>query len=220
MDGVGSQQGGVLVLGATNVPWELDPGNRLCRYLFCTTKHFCTFPAMRRRFEKRVYIALPELMARTGMFKINLGDTPHCISEEEFIKLGEAAEGYSGSDIKVLVQEALMEPLRKCQTAKQFVQDEKGNYHPCEDYPHCPRCPLALYQQCSGESCAPPGQKTTCPHCRAERMSLYDVPSERLAVPLVAFNDFQRALKKAHSSVGTDELARFVQWTEEFGQEG
>lgn len=51
MDGVGSNQSGVLVLGATNVPWELDP-------------------AMRRRFEKRVYIALPEPAARTTMFKV------------------------------------------------------------------------------------------------------------------------------------------------------
>jgi hypothetical protein len=54
MDGVGSTQGGILVLGATNVPWELDP-------------------AMRRRFEKRVYIALPEAPARATMFKLNLG---------------------------------------------------------------------------------------------------------------------------------------------------
>ncbi len=30
MDGVGSTHGGVLVLGATNVPWELDPGNLFC----------------------------------------------------------------------------------------------------------------------------------------------------------------------------------------------
>ena len=201
MDGVGSAQGGVLVLGATNVPWELDP-------------------AMRRRFEKRVYIALPECSARTGMFKMNLGDTPHSITDEQFQHLGEASEGYSGSDIKVVVQEALMEPLRKCQYAKQFVRDPAGNCYPCEDYPNCPRCPMSLHEPLAGEECAPPGVKTTCRFCGAERMSLYDVEPEKLVVPLIGYGDFEKALQRAHSSVGNDELTRFVQWTEEFGQEG
>lgn len=125
MDGVGSVGGGVLVLGATNVPWELDP-------------------AMRRRFEKRVYIALPEAHARTGMFKLNLGDTPNDLLEENFQDLGDLSEGYSGSDIAVVVREALMEPLRKCQMAKQFLKDTDGKFHPCEEYPNCSRCPMQL----------------------------------------------------------------------------
>lgn len=45
MNGVGNDTDGVLVLGATNVPWELDP-------------------AIRRRFEKRIYIPLPDATAR------------------------------------------------------------------------------------------------------------------------------------------------------------
>lgn len=102
MDGVGNTHGGVLVLGATNVPWELDP-------------------AMRRRFEKRVYIALPEASARTVMLKLHLGDTPNSLTPEQFQHLGALAEGYSGSDVAVVVREALMEPLRKCQSAKQFL---------------------------------------------------------------------------------------------------
>lgn len=39
-------------------------------------------------------------------------------------------------------------------------------------------------------------------------------------VPVVTFKDFERALTRAHSSVGADELQRFVEWTAEFGQEG
>jgi hypothetical protein len=52
---------------------------------------------MRRRFEKRVYIALPEPSARTVMFKLNLGNTPHGITDEQFQFLGDRSEGYSGS---------------------------------------------------------------------------------------------------------------------------
>ena len=52
MNGVGNDESGILVLGATNCPWDLDP-------------------AIRRRFEKRIYIPLPELPARRAL--IDLG---------------------------------------------------------------------------------------------------------------------------------------------------
>lgn len=195
MDGVGHNQTGVLVLGATNVPWELDP-------------------AMRRRFDKRVYIALPEAAARTTMFKLHVGDTPNTITEAQFQAIGAQAEGYSGSDIGIVVREALMEPLRKCQAAKQFIPDKNGMLSPCEEYPNCPYCPMAL-------STSPPESlKAPCKRCNAIRMTLYDVPSEKLFVPLVTAEDFNKALSRAHSSVAASELERFVQWTEEFGQEG
>ena len=51
MQGISNRTDGLLVLGATNVPWELDP-------------------AMRRRFEKRIYIPLPEAQARGSMVKV------------------------------------------------------------------------------------------------------------------------------------------------------
>jgi vacuolar protein-sorting-associated protein 4 len=171
------------------------------------------FIAMRRRFEKRVYIALPEPFARAKMFKLNLGDTPNDITEQQFEQMGEMSEGYSGSDIAVVVREALMEPLRKCQTAKQFMLTPTGFYIPCENYPNCPHCPMNL-------STSPVAEKQQCTRCGAIRMSLYAVPGDKLQVPVVTYMDFVKALNKAHSSVGQDELQKFVSWTEEFGQEG
>lgn len=51
MQGVGNDTEGILVLGATNIPWVLDS-------------------AIRRRFEKRIYIPLPDEPARLHMFKV------------------------------------------------------------------------------------------------------------------------------------------------------
>lgn len=65
MNGVGKDQDGVLVLGATNCPWELDS-------------------AIRRRFEKRIYIPLPDPVARKVQFQIRLGNTPNSLTDEDF----------------------------------------------------------------------------------------------------------------------------------------
>ena len=101
MDGVGKDSKGVLVLGATNIPWQLDA-------------------AIRRRFQRRVHISLPDLPARTKMFEINVGTTPCELTPTDFRKLGELSEGYSGSDISIAVQDALMQPVRKIQTATHY----------------------------------------------------------------------------------------------------
>ena len=195
MDGVGRTDGQVLVLGATNVPWELDA-------------------AIRRRFEKRVYIPLPEAEARSFMFQLHLGDTPNELTEEDFERLGAMTQGASGSDIKVIVKEALMEPLRRCQQAKQFIVDAEGNYHPCQKYPNCPRCPPKL-------STDKPGQTYECSHCGAIRMELWDLPDpNKLVAPVVVIADFERAMSHAFSSVSPEELKRFVDWTKQFGQDG
>jgi vacuolar protein-sorting-associated protein 4 len=59
-----------------------------------------------------------------------------------------------------------------------------------------------------------------CKYCGSVRLNLFDVPSERLRVPLVCFSDFEKALSRSRSSVNAEELTKFIQWTTEFGMEG
>lgn len=101
MQGVGNDNDGILVLGATNIPWVLDS-------------------AIRRRFEKRIYIPLPDEPARQFMFKLHLGNTSHQITEADFRSLAAKTDGYSGADISIVVRDALMQPVRKVQTATHF----------------------------------------------------------------------------------------------------
>jgi len=73
-------------------------------------------------FEKRIYIALPEAEARSRMFQLNVGTTPCSLTAADYKALGEATPGYSGSDVAIIVRDALMMPIRKVQTATYFKQ--------------------------------------------------------------------------------------------------
>ena len=82
----------VMVMGATNLPWDLDD-------------------ALRRRFEKRIYIPLPNSVGRREMFKINLKGVTvdKNVDMDELVKL---SEGYSGADINSVCREASLMQMR------------------------------------------------------------------------------------------------------------
>ncbi|NVM16578.1 MAG: ATP-binding protein [Candidatus Lokiarchaeota archaeon] len=84
----------LLVLGATNRPWDIDT-------------------AMLSRFEKKVYVPLPDLTARVGIFKIHTAGINMAVTEEDFIELGVRSEGYSGRDISNVCREVIMIPIRE-----------------------------------------------------------------------------------------------------------
>lgn len=178
MDGVGKSSKGVLVLGATNTPWDLDP-------------------AIRRRFQKRVYIPLPDEVARKAMFKIHIGNTPNSLEDKDLKDLAKATDGYSGSDLANVVRDALYEPVRICQNATHFkkVLDPTG----AQDF---------LYEPCS------PGD------AKGEEMSLMQVDPEKLKPVDLCAAHFFAALQNAKPSVGDADLKRCADWTTQFGQEG
>lgn len=58
--------------------------------------------------------------ARSYMFKLHLGSTPNDLTEADFAALGQRTEGYSGADVSIIVRDALMQPVRKVQSATHF----------------------------------------------------------------------------------------------------
>ncbi|XP_039694874.1 vacuolar protein sorting-associated protein 4B [Pteropus medius] len=183
MQGVGVDNDGILVLGATNIPWVLDS-------------------AIRRRFEKRIYIPLPEAHARAAMFKLHLGATQNSLTETDFRELGKKTDGYSGADISIIVRDALMQPVRKVQSATHF----KKVQGPSRADPN--NLVDDLLTPCS------PGDPG------AIEMTWMDVPGDKLLEPVVCMSDMLRSLSSTKPTVNEHDLLKLKKFTEDFGQEG
>lgn len=95
MEGFDSGSEQILLIGATNRPQELDE-------------------AARRRLTKRLYIPLPSSEARAWIIRNLLEkDGLFKLSKEDIDTICKLTEGYSGSDMKNLVKDASMGPLRE-----------------------------------------------------------------------------------------------------------
>lgn len=93
LDGFAQDNQGVLILGATNVPWALDP-------------------AFRRpgRFDRVVFIAPPDLDARIDIIKGLLKDRPGGDSID-VASIAAKTSGFSGADLMNLIESAVDEAI-------------------------------------------------------------------------------------------------------------
>jgi vacuolar protein-sorting-associated protein 4 len=95
----------VTVIGATNLPWELDF-------------------ALRSRFEKKIHVPLPDKSARKKIFEIHMEEI-EVDPEVDYEELADLSEGYSGRDISVVCREAAMEPIRDLQRTGRMDEEEE-----------------------------------------------------------------------------------------------
>jgi len=100
----GFERGGenaLLFVGATNKPWMLDeavlrPG----------------------RFDAKIYVGLPDALARFRLLEIYFGDRPMA-EDVDFGGLCDRLEGYSGADIKNIAQQAAQRPFMEAVGGKE-----------------------------------------------------------------------------------------------------
>lgn len=92
LDGIDNNNEGILILGATNTPWNLDP-------------------AFRRpgRFDRIVFVPPPDITAREAILRIKLKGKP--TEAIHFDVLAKKLEHYSGADIEALIDLAIEEKL-------------------------------------------------------------------------------------------------------------
>lgn len=182
MDGMvqnGAGKSRVMVMGATNKPWELDGG-------------------IIRRFEKRVYIPLPEPSTRKLMITKLLtkarekdGIILH-VDEDCITQIVEQTEFFSAADTSLLIKDALMNLVRKMEDATHFVKTPDGRLMPCS-----PGHPQAIEVSWSGIK-----DKST------------------IVLPPLTNADLLAALRGTKSSVVQKDLEQFTKFEKTTGVQG
>src|SRR3989344_6079032 len=94
LDGVFTDNEGILVIGATNLPWEIDT-------------------ALRRpgRFSRIIFVTPPDKTARSKLFELKLKGKP--LEEINYEVLSQSTNNYSAADIERICDEASKETFKK-----------------------------------------------------------------------------------------------------------
>ena len=167
MEGSETQdESNLFVLGATNCPWELDT-------------------AFMRRFEKRIYIPLPDKQTRRELFSIHFQSVPVNMTNEEWERILVISEGYSGSDLSTCVADAMFEPVRELESSKFWKWNSDGKtVSPCRHNEE-----------------------------GAVQIGFDNIPAEQVTPRPVEYRDFQKAFQKNHKTVNVEELSSYEKFS-------
>jgi len=93
MDGLDSDNKDLLIIGATNLPWEVDG-------------------ALRRpgRFDKILFVPPPDKAARARLFELSMAGKPH--DDIDYSQLAEMTKQYSAADVVRICDEASEETFK------------------------------------------------------------------------------------------------------------
>jgi vacuolar protein-sorting-associated protein 4 len=173
-----------------------------------------------RRFEKRIYIPLPEVQARRRMFELNIGDTPNDLSPADFTTLAQQTEGYSGSDIAVIVRDALMQPVRRVLAATHFRPVRRHRELPL--FACATRCASADTQITVDTPEGPVEKLTPCSpgHPDAVEKAWTEVDSNQLHEPRLDVKDFEKSIEVNRPTVTLADIQKHIEFTNESGECG
>lgn len=92
LDGIDNNNEGILILGATNTPWNLDA-------------------AFRRpgRFDRIVFVPPPDETAKESILRLKLKNKP--VESIDYVSVSKKLENFSGADIEALIDIAIEEKL-------------------------------------------------------------------------------------------------------------
>ncbi len=123
LDGVSSDNEGVLIIGATNAPWHLDT-------------------AFRRpgRFDRIIFVPPPDDKSKESIIKLKLEGKPH--EHIDFKKIAKRTKNYSGADINAMIdiavekilEDAIKTGVPKPITTKSLLEAAKIHKPSTEDW--------------------------------------------------------------------------------------
>ena len=159
---VGIQQNSSTILAATNAPWNLKR-------------------SLLRHFKKCIYIPLPDAIARTKILQTKGKTIKNSLSDEDWVQLGNQAEGYSASDCAAVIDEAQRIVTNKCQSSEIFRKTVDGGWTP-----------------------------TTSSDSSGKTMGFMDVKINLLRCPPADLDDLMQALSNVTPSVIQDDIQKYI----------